>query len=128
MKPGDFTFDPFGNAPVNLRGPSNPLGFGDLTNPYTGTRLHCDPITGDPLPAGAGGVQPAGVDCNKIPLNMFDSTGKGMIDLYPTSNASNGSLGVNFTNVPVRRLDEGEFDVRVGHPWELERKSHLAPP
>src|SRR5438552_3947864 len=115
MKTGDFTFDPFGTAPVNLRGPSNPLGFGDLTNPYTGTRLHCDPITGDPLPAGAGGVQPAGVDCNKIPLNMFDSTGKGMIDLYPTSNASNGSLGVNFTNVPVRRLDEGEFDVRVDH-------------
>jgi len=115
MKTGDFTFDPFGTAPVNLRGPSNPLGFGDLTNPYTGTRLHCDPITGDPLPAGAGGVQPAGVDCNKIPLNMFDSAGKGMIDLYPTSNASNGSLGVNFTNVPVRRLDEGEFDVRVDH-------------
>src|SRR6184192_2228310 len=115
MKTGDFTFDPFGTAPVNLRGPSNPLGFGDLTNPYTGTRLHCDPITGDPLPAGAGGLQPAGVDCNKIPLNMFDSTGKGMIDLYPTSNASNGSLGVNFTNVPVRRLDEGEFDVRVDH-------------
>src|SRR2546429_1204816 len=38
MKTGDFTFDPFGTAPVNLRGLSNPLGFGDLTNPYTGRR------------------------------------------------------------------------------------------
>src|SRR5438477_449494 len=115
MKTGDFTFDPFGTAPVNLRGPSNPLGFGDLSNPYTGTPFQCDPVTGDPLAAGAGGVQLAGVNCNKIPANMFDTAGKGMIDLYPTSNASNGSLGVNFTNVPVRRLDEGEFDVRVDH-------------
>ncbi len=115
MKTGDFTFDPFGTAPVDLRGPSNPFGFGDLSNPYTGTPFQCDPVTGDALAAGAGGVQLPGVNCNKIPANMFDTAGKGMIDLYPTSNASNGSLGVNFTNVPVRRLDEGEFDVRVDH-------------
>src|SRR5207237_4304358 len=46
---------------------------------------------------------------------MFDMTGKRMIDLYPTSNASNASSGINFTNVPVRKLNEGEFDVRVDH-------------
>src|SRR5437660_5158106 len=82
MKTGDFTFDPFGTAPVNLRGLSNPLGYGDISNPYTGTPFQCDPVTGDPLAAGAGGVQLAGVNCNKIPANMFDTAGKGMIDLY----------------------------------------------
>src|SRR5213078_2415402 len=56
-----------------------------------------------------------GVACNKIPVNLFDMTGKRMIDLYPTSNASNASSGINFTNVPVRKLNEGEFDVQVDH-------------
>src|SRR6266516_5626641 len=51
---------------------------------------------------------------------MFDTAGKGMIDLYPTSNASNGSLGVNFADVPVRKLDEGEFDVRVDHNFSAK--------
>src|SRR5262249_24082394 len=121
MKNGDFTFDPFGTDPTDLRGPGNPFGFGNLSNPFTSTPtsptpFQVDPITLSPLPAGAGGVQPAGVPCNKIPANMFDLAGKGMIGLYPTSNApGNAALGFNFTNVPVRRLDEGEFDVRVDH-------------
>jgi hypothetical protein len=38
-----------------------------------------------------------------------------MIQLYPVSNASNSALGYNYTNVPVRRLNEGEFDVRLDH-------------
>src|SRR5207247_1087766 len=94
---------------------SHPLRVGDLSKPYTGTPFQCDPVTGDPLAAGAGGVQLAGVNCNKIPANMFDLAGKGMMDLYPSNNIINSSLGVNFANVPVRRLDEREFDVRVDH-------------
>src|SRR5262249_43391022 len=116
MKNGDFSLDPFGTP----RGAANQFGFVNLSNPYTGTPFQCDAATGAPLDAGAGGVQPAGVPCNKIPANMFDLAGKGMIDLYPTSNAANGPLGFNFTNVPVRRLDEGEFDVRVDHNFSAK--------
>ncbi|MBZ5681661.1 MAG: carboxypeptidase-like regulatory domain-containing protein [Acidobacteriia bacterium] len=113
---GDFSQDPFGvSRPNTFDGDTNPDGFGDLVNPYTFTPFQCDAITGDPLDAGAGGVQPAGVDCNKIPTNMFDPAGKGMMNLYPTSNTSNPGLGVNFTNVPTRKLNEAEFDVRVDH-------------
>ena len=40
-----------------------------------------------------------------------------MIDLYPASNASDPVLGINFRNVPVRKLDEGTFDVRLDHSF-----------
>ncbi len=118
MKNGDFSLDPFGVPRPNtfdFPATKNKDGFTDLVNLYDFTAFQCDPVTGDPLDAGAGGVQPTGVACNKIPVNMFDMTGKRMIDLYPTSNASNASSGINFTNVPVRKLNEGEFDVRVDH-------------
>ncbi len=104
---GDFTNDPFGN-PRSL-----------LTNPYSGTPFQCDPITGNPLPADSTGHQAAGVNCNKIlttgPGAMADPAGLGMISLYPVSNASNPGLGINYTNVPTRKLNEGEFDVRLDH-------------
>src|SRR5206468_7496489 len=38
-----------------------------------------------------------------------------MINLYPVSNASEPGLGFNYTNTPVRSLNEGEFDVRLDH-------------
>ncbi|MBZ5571944.1 MAG: carboxypeptidase-like regulatory domain-containing protein [Acidobacteriia bacterium] len=110
MKNGDFTLDPFGAA----RGPNNPNGFGDITNLYTFSPFQCDGA-GNPIPAGPGGAQAAGTDCNKIPANMIDPVGQAMMNLYPTSNANNAALGYNFTNVPVRKLNEGEFDVRVDH-------------
>src|SRR5437016_658564 len=118
MKNGDFSLDPFGVPRPNtfdFPATKNKDGFTDLVNLYDFTAFQCDPVTGNPLDAGTGGVQPTGVACNKIPVNMFDMTGKRMIDLYPTSNASNASSGINFTNVPVRKLNEGEFDVRVDH-------------
>src|SRR6202171_626723 len=56
MKNGDFTLDPFGNA----RGPSNPFGFGNLSNPYAAapTPFQCDGA-GNPIPANPGGTQGA---------------------------------------------------------------------
>jgi Carboxypeptidase regulatory-like domain len=111
MKTGDYTLDPFGTP----RGASNPNGFSDLVNPYTFTAFQCDPITGAPLDALAGGVQPTGVNCNKIPANMINPTGQAMMNFYPNANASNAAVGFNFTNIPTRRLDEGEFDVRLDH-------------
>jgi hypothetical protein len=119
MKNGDFSLDPFGvPRPTTftfLPGEANANGFGDLVNPYSNSPFQCDssgnPINADPVT----GVQPSGTNCNKIPVNLFSGPGKGAIDLYPTSNANNAALGINFTNVPVRRLDEDEFDVRLDH-------------
>ncbi len=54
-------------------------------------------------------------NCNMIPATMFDTTGAAMIALYPQSNASNSQLGFNYTNEPVRKLNEGEFDIRLDH-------------
>src|SRR2546425_8166861 len=116
MKMGDFTLDPFGTArPRTFDGSKNVNGFPDLVNPYDFTPFQCDPITGVPLNAGAGGVQPSGVNCNEIAANMINPTGQAMMNFYPTANASNAAVGFDFTNVPTRRLNEGEFDVRLDH-------------
>ena len=105
---GDFTDDPFGNPRS-----------GFLTNPYSGTPFQCDPITGAPLPADSNGIQPVGVNCNKIlttgPGALADPAGLGMINLYPQSTTSNAALGINYTNVPTRKLNDGEFDIRLDH-------------
>ncbi len=124
MVTGDFTLDPFAVARPGLFDSSqNADGFADLVNPYATTTwkaFQCDPTTGNALPAAdSTGNQAQGVNCNKIlatgPGAMADPAGFGMINLYPVSNASNAALGFNFTNVPVRRLNEGEFDVRLDH-------------
>src|SRR6266567_5786993 len=60
MKAGDFTLDPFGTArPRTFDGSKNVNGFPDLVNLYDFTPFQCDPITGAPLDALAGGVQPS---------------------------------------------------------------------
>ena len=105
MKNGDYTLDPFGQ-PNTLQ----------LTNPFTFSPFQCDGA-GNPNPALADGSQASGVDCNKIPANMIDPVGQRMIDLYPVSNASNPALGYNYTNVPVRKLNEGEWDARIDHSF-----------
>ncbi|MEP6644114.1 MAG: carboxypeptidase-like regulatory domain-containing protein [Acidobacteriaceae bacterium] len=108
---GDFTLDPLGQL---LRGPSNPNGYTDIHNPYSGAAFQCD-VAGNPLPANPDGSQAAGTACNKIPGSMFDPVGAQLMNLYPASNASNPGTGYNYTNVPVRKLNEGEFDVRLDH-------------
>ncbi|MGA8151088.1 MAG: carboxypeptidase-like regulatory domain-containing protein [Terriglobales bacterium] len=119
MMNGDFRLDPFGNP----RGPSN-TQFGNLLNPYaTGTEpttFQCVPGTQNlPTPTSetvnADGSQAAGVTCNVIPQAMFDKAGAQVIKLYPATNANNAALGYNYTNVPVRSLNEGKFDIRLDH-------------
>jgi hypothetical protein len=117
MLAGDFSADPFGVArPGTFDGTTNVDRFGDLTNPYSLTPFQCDGA-GTALPALGDGTQAGGVPCNKIPANMFDTVGAKMINLYPAANANNGPLGFNYTNVPVRRLNEGKFDVRLDHTF-----------
>jgi hypothetical protein len=116
MMGGDYSLDPFGVArPDVFDGTTaNVDGFIDLVNPYTLAPFQCD-SSNSPIPAGPLGAQAGGSPCNKIPANMFDPSGKALIDLYPQSNASQPTLGYNYTNVPVRKLNEGEFDIRLDH-------------
>jgi hypothetical protein len=109
MLTGDFT-ETFKD--VNNGGPPT-----QLTNPYAapGTPFMCD-ATGNPLPTNAGGVQPGGTPCNKIPQSLFNPIGQKLINLYPAAN----NLGPNFLsqdylNTPTRQLKEGEFDFRLDY-------------
>ena len=112
---GDYTYDPYGTMPGNIRGPKNANGYGNLTNPYTGAALQCDGA-GNPIPAGPTGAQVGGVkNCNKIPANMIDPIGQAMINFFPLPNTTDPSAGYNYSEVPVRKLNEGEFDIRLDH-------------
>jgi len=128
MMTGDYTNDPLGLArPGLFNGTKNADGFGDINSPYTFSPFQCDG-SGNPLPAGSGGVQPSGVNCNKIPANMFDPSvnsavdpsGLAMIKLYPASTTPNMSTLTNYANVPVRKLNEGEFDIRLDHTFSAK--------
>ncbi|MGO4879276.1 MAG: carboxypeptidase regulatory-like domain-containing protein [Bryobacteraceae bacterium] len=118
MRNGDFTDDAFGN-PNSVT----------LNNPYVTTQdsqgnvtLHpfvCD-SQGTPLPAAADGSQGPGTPCNKIPQNLLNPIGQSMINLYPLPNANNPALGYNYENEPVRKLNEGEFDIRLDHNFSTK--------
>ncbi|MGA2740737.1 MAG: carboxypeptidase-like regulatory domain-containing protein [Bryobacteraceae bacterium] len=107
MRNGDFTDDAFGNPNSTT-----------LTNPYmTGApdpHFQCN-SAGNPMPVSANGSQAPGVDCNKIPAGLFNPIGQELINLYPLPNADNAAQGYNYVNEPVRKLNEGEFDVRLDH-------------
>jgi hypothetical protein len=113
MRTGDFSSDLYG-VPL-------PAGTQVLFNPYSivgpGGRdpFKCDGA-GTPSPVAADGTQAAGTPCNKLPPALMNSITQQMINLYPapTPGVAPGS-GFNFSNVPVRKLDEGEFDVRLDH-------------
>jgi hypothetical protein len=110
MRTGDFT--------RNALGQLNPIGA--ITNPNVSgaanTHFQCDAL-GNPLPANADGSQPAGVNCNKIPANLFNPIGKQLIALYPQPNANNPGNFTNFVNEPVRSLNETKFDIRLDNSF-----------
>src|SRR5246127_5275311 len=112
MVNGDYTFDPLGGT----RGVTSYNGFvfPNITNPYTFSPFTCDGA-GNPIAPNADGSQTGGSACNKIPAAMFDPAGHAMMQLYPQSNVVDKFALTNFSDVPVRRLDEGKFDVRLDH-------------
>ena len=124
MVGGDFTQDPLGVARPGWDSTGKPLpananGFGDLQNPYSSTATTSVPFAcdsaGNPIAPNSNGSQTGGAPCNKIPAGMIDPTGLAMMKLYPQSTGANLSTFTNFADVPVRRLDENTFDVRLDH-------------
>ncbi len=107
MRNGDFGADAFGNPRA-----------GFITNPNVGggptTDFQCG-SNGAALPAAPDGSQPTGTPCNKIPASLINPIGQSLMNLYPLPNADNPTLGYNYVSQPVRRLNEGEFDIRVDH-------------
>ena len=103
MRNGDFTDNPFGQPnTIQLINP----------NSSTGAPFMCNGA-GNPLPTAADGTQGVGTPCNKIPSSLIDPVGQKYINLYPLPNANNAALGYNFVSEPVRKLNEGKFDIRV---------------
>jgi Carboxypeptidase regulatory-like domain len=111
MHTGDFSADPFGN-PISGLAIANPNMIGASTNPatYPNVYFQCDG-SGNPIRANADGSQAQGTPCNKIPSNLINSAGQGLINIYPAPNASGGSF--NYVNEPVRILNETKFDGRL---------------
>ena len=98
---GDYDFS---NVPTGVQ----------LNNPFGGIPFQCQPGTNTPEPVNpANGTQTAGQACNIIPKAVVDPVGAKVVQLYPAPNAS--GLGFNYANSPVRRLNEGTFDIRLDH-------------
>jgi hypothetical protein len=122
MRGGDFTDDAFGN---NISGTSGAGFIPQIANPnmvgaspsltaYPNVYFQCNG-SGTPLPANAEGLQPQGVNCNKVPSSLINSVGQGMIDIYPAPdvNVGNPNASYNYVNEPVRVLNETKFDARL---------------
>jgi hypothetical protein len=113
----DFSLDPSGLArPGQFDYVDNPVNhdhFPDIKNPFSGGAFQCVGSSNVSEPVLAGGTQTAGTNCNVVPAGLIDPAGAKVIQLYPTANASASSF--NYTNSPVRKLNEGTWDVRVDH-------------
>jgi len=106
------------DANGNYNESSNPF-LTVLTNPYeTGSDTHfqCFPGTTTPEPVSATGTQPLGADCSVIPAAMISPQGAAVAALYPAPTPGiPPNAGYNYTNQPVRKLNEGTGDIRLDH-------------
>jgi Carboxypeptidase regulatory-like domain len=126
-----ITPDPNGNYNES----SNPLSITTLTNPYpyinpvtntsTTYPFICSAATGLPVTpnptgsmfgAGSQGpdTQPGVTDCPIIPGSLINPIGARVAQLYPAPDVTNNS-GFNYINEPVRKLNEGTWDIRLDH-------------
>jgi hypothetical protein len=110
---GNFNLNAFGLPRVDNQG--NPTW---LTNPYSGQPFQCQADGVTPLGINSTGAQAAGTDCSVIPDALKDPVGTQLVTLYPGalfSGQAASAAGFNFASVPVRKLDENEFDIRIDH-------------
>jgi hypothetical protein len=112
----DFTNDPSGvprpgfgaSAPV-----TNADGFPNISNPFGGGPFLCVSGTNVAEPVSTTGTQTGGTPCNVIPAAMINPIAAKVVRLYPAPNAN--AAGYNYLNEPVRKLNEGTWDVRLDH-------------
>lgn len=97
----------FSGAPTVLNGAV-------LTNPSSHAPFACVPGTKTPEPVAADGSQTGGTPCPIIPAAMVNPIGAKVLQLYPTPNAL-GAVGYNYINEPVRKLNQGTWDIRLDH-------------
>jgi hypothetical protein len=101
-----------GNADFTLNG----LGQANnqITNPYTGKPLSCvSPGVPEPVNP-ADGSQSGGAACNIIPAALINPIGAALVSLYPGANTTPSTNDpVNYSTVPVRKLNEASLDVRL---------------
>ena len=111
MRSGDFTDDPLGNPRQAVL--SLPI------RTWSARDFQCvGSSSGNPIPANPDGSQAPGTACNKIPSNLINSIGQGLMNIYPTSQNPKEPLsatppGYNYVNEPVRNLNETKFDIRL---------------
>jgi hypothetical protein len=101
-----------------------PTGVAQLTNPYanqngaTGepTTFQCLPGTAMPSAVLSDGSQaPTGNPCNTIPAALINPIAAKIVQLYPTPTPNLNNPGYNYVNSPVRKLNEGTWDIRLDH-------------
>ena len=113
----DFTNDPSGVARPGFAAGApavNSDGFGNISNTFDpGVPFQCVGATNVAEPVSGTGTQTPGTPCNVIPAAMINPIAAQVVRLYPTPNAA--VAGFNYTNSPVRKLNEGTFDVRFDH-------------
>jgi hypothetical protein len=115
---GDYNFsnDALGvPRPGLFNGSVNSDGFGDLSNPYNNFQPFECAADGTAI-VPVDGVQTGGTSCNVIPGALTNPIGVAVAQLYPTPTPGLGSnVGFNYENQPVRKLNEGTWDVRLDH-------------
>ncbi len=116
---GDYNFnlDPLGVARPGFAAgapTANADGFPNLNNPFSEAPFECDGA-GNGIVPNANGSQTGGTPCNVIPAAMINPIAASVVRLYPTPNASPASGAYNYLNEPVRKLNEGTWDVRLDH-------------
>jgi hypothetical protein len=123
MRNGDFSEDNFGNPQQGIV-IVNPYMVGTSTTPNAPNSapnvpnnniyFQCAPGTNTPMPlvSAVSGQQYQGQPCNVIPQGLLNTIGQSMINLYPAPNVT-GNPNYNFADVPVRKLNETKFDIRL---------------
>jgi len=113
----DFSADPFISGPL-----LNPYSYNQTT--LTQNPFQCDATTGNPtIITDNFGDQLAGVPCSKIPITggptgygLADPVGLELINLFPAG-GNTYTNGINYANVPVRRLNEGNGTIKLDHTF-----------
>jgi hypothetical protein len=106
---------PDANGNYDFSGAPTLAGGGFLNNPFGGIPFQCVPGTTTPEPVNpADGTQAVGTSCNIVPAGVVNPIGAKVLQLYPTPNALNAA-GYNYINEPIRKLNEGTWDIRLDH-------------